>query len=223
MNIREELFKLKDDKCKDFSSKLTRTKYPMLGVRIPLIKKLAKYISKSNYLECFCNEKNPFFEEVMLEGLMIGFFKDINEVLSKLEIFLSKIDDWSVCDSTCSNLKITNKNKDIMWKFITKYKDSDKEFEVRFMVVMMMDYFLEAKYISEIFKIIDNVKSDKYYVKMAIAWLLATSIVKCERETLEYINNCKLDNFTFNKMISKCCDSYRISNELKDKLRGMKK
>lgn len=223
MNIREELFKLKDDKYKEFSSKLTRTKYPMVGVRIPLIKKLAKDISKSNYLECFCNGKNPFFEEVMLEGLMIGFLKDINEVLSKLEIFLSKIDDWSVCDSVCSNLKITNKNKDIMWKFITKYKDSDKEFEVRFMVVMMMDYFLETTYINEIFNIINNIKCDKYYVKMAVAWLLATSIFKCEKETLEYINNCKLDNFTFNKMIGKCCDSYRISNELKDKLRGMKK
>lgn len=222
INIREELFKLKDDKYKDFSSKLTRTKYPNIGVRIPLIKKLAKDISESNCLECFYSG-NPYFEEIMLEGLTIGYLKDIKEVLVKLEAFVSKIDDWSVCDSTCSNLKITNKYKDIVWDFITRYKHSDKEFEVRFMIVMMMDYFLETKYTSKIFNIIDNIKCDKYYVKMAVAWLLATSIVKCEKETIEYISNCKLDDFTFNKMISKCCDSYRVSCELKCILRAMRK
>ena len=110
-----------------------------------------------------------------------------------------------------------------MWKFITKYKDSDKEFEVRFMVVMMMDYFLETVYINEIFNIIDNIKCDKYYVKMAIAWLLSTCIVEMEKETIEYMGRCNLDDFTFNKMISKCCDSYRVSDELKCELRGMKK
>ena len=58
---------------------------------------------------------------------------------------------------------------------------------------------------------------------MAVAWLLATSIVKCEKETIEYIGRCNLDDFTFNKMISKCCDSYRVSDELKSKLKSMKK
>lgn len=223
MCIREELLRLKDDEYKEFISKLTRTKYSIIGVRIPLIKKLAKDISKGSCLRCFCSENNPYFEEIMLEGLMIGYLKDINEVLYKLEIFVNKIDDWSVCDSACSNLKIACKNKEVMWNFITRYKDSNNEFKIRFMIVMMMNYFLETIYINEIFEIIDNIKCDKYYVKMAIAWLLATSIVKCEKETIEYINVCKLDKFTFNKMISKCCDSYRVSDELKCKLRGMRK
>ena len=223
MNIREELLKLNDGKYKNFSSKLTKSRYQMIGVRIPLIKELAKDISRSNNLYYFCDENNPYFEEVMLEGLLIGYLKDIKEVLDRLNNFVRKIDDWSVCDSICANLKITNKNKDIMWDYITKYKNSNKEFEVRFMVVMMMDYFLETKYINKIFKIIDRLKCNEYYVKMAVAWLLATSIVKYENVTLEYISNCKLDDFTFNKMISKCCDSYRVSEVLKKRLKGMRK
>ena len=223
MNIREELLKLKDEKYKEFTSKLTKTNYPIIGVRVPLIKKLAKEISKEDYCGYFDSLKNPFFEEVMIDGLLIGYLKDINEVVNKLEKFIEKIDDWSICDSVCANLKITNKNKDVMWDFISNYKNSCKEFEVRFMLVMMMDYYLDNKYIKDIFCIIDNLKCDAYYVKMAVAWLLATSFVKCEEETLEYIKRCNLDKFTFNKMISKCIESYRIHDDLKLLLKKMKK
>jgi len=222
MNIREELFKLKDEKYKEFSSKLTKTKYPMIGVRIPLIKKLAKDIRDNDFFSCFDSLKNPYFEEVMLEGLLIGYLKDINLVIERLKIFINKIDDWSVCDSVCANLKITNKNKEVVWDFINNYKDSYKEFEVRFMIVTMMDYYLEDKYINSIFSVINNLKCSKYYVKMAVAWLLATSVFKCEKETIKYIENCKLDKFTYNKMISKCCESYRVRGDLKILLKSKK-
>ena len=223
MKIREELLKLKDEKYKEFSSKLTRTNYSIIGVRVPIIKKLAKDISKFNSFEYFDCLTNPFFEEVMLEGLLIGYLKDISEVINRLNKFIKKIDDWSVCDSVCSNLKITNKNRDIMWHYIVSYKYSCKEFEVRFMLIMMLDYYLDEKYISKVFDIIDKLKCDEYYVKMAVAWLLATSFVKCEKETFEYVKRCNLDKFTFNKMISKCVESYRISKELKELLRKIKK
>ena len=102
-------------------------------------------------------------------------------------------------------------------------KDREEEFVVRFMLVMMLDYYLESKYINDIFDIIDNIKCDKYYVKMAIAWLLSVSIVKCEKETLEYLNRCNLDKFTFNKVVSKCSDSYRVRDDLKKILKCMKR
>ena len=91
MNVREELLKLKDDNYKEFSSKLTRTNYPMIGVRVPLIKKLAKDMSKSICFECSCNENKPYFEEIMLEGFLIGNLKDINDVLIKLDDFICLI------------------------------------------------------------------------------------------------------------------------------------
>jgi len=221
MDLREELLKFKDEKYKEFNSKLTRTKYPIIGVRIPIIKQLAKKsIIDFAYFDTL---DNPYFEEVMLEGLMIGNLKKIDDVIKRLEQFVCKIDDWSVCDSVCANLKITNKNKGAIWDFINKYKNSNNEFEVRFMLIMMLDYYLDGNYIKEIFSIIDNIKCEEYYVKMAIAWLLATSIVKCEKETLKYVEKCKLDIFTFNKMISKSCESYRVREDLKILLKSMKR
>ena len=110
-----------------------------------------------------------------------------------------------------------------MWDFITSYKTSNNEFEIRFMIVMMMDYYLEEKYINNIFNILDNIKCDFYYVNMAIAWLLSTSLVKNEKETLEYLNNNNLSDFVINKTISKANDSYRVNKELKETLKKMKR
>lgn len=219
MELRKKLYEMQDIKYREFIEKLTKTKYPLIGVRIPFLKKLAKEINK----EKFSFEDSLYFEEIMVEGLLIGCLKDIDNVISRLKNFISKIDDWSVCDSCCASLKITNKSKDKMWEFITSFKDSKKEFEIRFMVVMMMNYYLEDKYISEVFNILDNVKCDFYYAKMAISWLLATALAKCEKETMIYIKRCKLDNFTFNKFISKSCESYRIKEDLKKLLKEMKR
>ena len=110
-----------------------------------------------------------------------------------------------------------------MWDYIVRYKDSSNEYEVRFMIVMMMAYYLEDKYIEYVFDIIDNINLGYYYVKMAIAWLLATSVAKCEKETISYLKRCRLDKWTFNKMISKCNDSYRVRDEVKMLLKEMRK
>ena len=171
MNLKDRLFELKDEKYKAFSSSLTKTRYPMIGVRVPLLKMIAKEIKDENL--SFNNA--VYFEEIMIEGLQIGYLKDIDLVIERLKNFVCKVDDWSVCDSVCSNLKITINNKEKMWKFITSFLTSNKELEIRFMLVMMINYYLENKYIHKVFDILDNIKCDFYYVDMAMSWLLATS------------------------------------------------
>ena len=219
MNLVEEFFELRDLNYKNFSSKLTKTKYEIIGVRIPTIKNIAKRLKDTSIN--FYN--SIYFEEIMLEGLLIGYLKDIDIVIEKLKRFIPKIDDWSVCDSCCANLKITKKNKNKIWDFINKYSNSNNEFEVRFMVVMMMDYYLEKEYINDIFNVLDNIRCDGYYANMAISWLLATALAKFETETLKYLQECNLSNFIFNKTINKACESYRVRGSLKAGLKQMKR
>lgn len=221
MNVREKLFKLQDIKYKEFNSKLTKTKYPIIGIRIPILRDFAKRETKNiNYI----SSSNPYFEEVMLEGMNISFCKDIQLFIARVNDFIPKIDDWSVCDICCASLrKIVNKNKERVWECIIKYKDSEEEFETRFMIIMMMDYFLEEKYLNDIFYIIDNLKCNKYYCEMAVAWLLATSLAKFENETLEYMQRSHISKFAFNKAISKACESYRVSVEIKNRIKMMKR
>lgn len=219
MDLKETLYELSDIEYKSFASKLTRTSYQIIGVRIPLLKKIAKQLK--NNLICFDN--CIYFEEIMIEGLCIGYLNDIDEVIDKLKNFILKIDNWSICDSCCANLKITKKNKEKMWKFLLSLKNSKQEFILRFMIVMMMGYYIEEEYIKEIFKVLDSIDCEFYYTNMAMSWLLTTSLVKCEEETLMYIEQCKLSDFVFNKFISKACDSYKVNSELKSFLRKIKR
>ena len=77
MNLRQKLFELEDKKYKAFSNKLTKTRYPMIGVRIPLLKKMARDYKNEN----LSFDNAIYFEEIMVEGLLIGYLKDIDLVL----------------------------------------------------------------------------------------------------------------------------------------------
>ena len=103
------------------------------------------------------------------------------------------------------------------------YIKSDREYEVRFAIVMYLNYYTKTKYLKKIFKQIEQVKNDEYYVKMAIAWFVAEAYANNMEDTLEYIKNSKLDNWTFNKAIQKIRESYRVSKEDKEMLNKMKR
>ena len=171
------------------------------------------------------NIDNEYYEEVMLQGMLIGLQKDKNmqNILEEIEVFIPKIDNWAICDVFCAGLKITKKHLEEMWHFLQNYLRSDKEFEVRFGVVMILDYYITEEYLEKDFSIFDNVKSDKYYVQMAVAWAISICLIKFYDRTIEYLKQTKIDKFTFNKALQKAIESYRISDEQKSELRKMKK
>lgn len=223
--VRSDLLEKQDVKYRDFHKSLcTTSKYEMIGVRTPDTKKLAKEFDISD-IESYIYDKDiEYYEEVLLRGFLIGNKKNSLEAVFKyLEYFIPMIDNWAVCDGTCASLKITKKHEDEMWNFLQKYVCSKKQFEIRFALVMYLDYYINTKYLKEIFKQIDNIKNDEYYVKMAIAWLVAEAYARDRDETLRYIKKSKLDAWTFNKAIQKIRESYRVSNEDKEMLNKMKK
>ena len=121
--IREELLKLSEEKYREFSSRLIPGVENILGVRLLCLRKIAKRIAKKDWREYLKNANDTYFEEVMLQGMVIGYVKDSNieEILVYIKNFIPKINNWSVCDSFCNGLKITNKNKEIVWEFLKKY------------------------------------------------------------------------------------------------------
>lgn len=197
----------------------------MLGIRIPQLRKLAqKIIKEASLEECIQSIDNKYFEETILQGLVIAYGKDTFEnKKSKIKEFIPKIDSWAICDTFVPTLKIKDRELENAWEFILNYINSDKEFEVRFAVIMMMDYFIIDKYVDNVIGLLDNVKNDGYYAKMGIAWCLAEIGVKYNEKLLKYLkgkNN--LDKFTYNKTLQKMIESYRISKEQKIILKGMK-
>ena len=224
--IRTELLALQDKKYQEFHSSLCPGTNNIIGVRTPVLRNYAKKLSKQeNIKEYIFFNKTKYYEEIMLQGMLIGLTKntDIKETFTMLENFIPKIDNWAVCDICCAGLKTVNKNKELFWKFIQKYLKSKKEFELRFAIVMMLDYFIDEKYTDKVLTILDNIKHEAYYVKMAVAWTISVAFVKFQDKTMKYLKKNNLDDWTYNKSLQKICESLRVDEVTKQKIKGMKR
>lgn len=222
--VLKQLYEMQDLKYKEFDSSLCPNVDNIIGVQVPKLRAIAKELVKEKQREYLELENIEYYEEKVIQGLMIGMSNlTIEDTKKYLEKFIPKIDSWAVCDIVCSSLKLAKKYQKEMWEFLETYIKSDKEFEIRFVVVMYLDYFLNDEYIDRVIKNISKIKSDKYYVQMAIAWLLAESFIKQKEKTNEYLKNNKLDNFTHNKAIQKIIDSYRVSQEDKEFVRTLRR
>lgn len=226
--IIEDLFKYSDEKYKKFSSSLcpNNEKDIFIGIRIPILRKYAKELLKENediyYILKQIN--NKYYEEVMLKGMIIALSKlNIKDKLKLTKKFVPEIMNWAVCDIFCSDFKFTKSDEKIVWDFIVDYKNSNKEFEIRFMIVMMLSHFINDEYIDKVLNISESVDCDKYYVQMAIAWTISVCYVKYKDKTEKFLKNTNLSNFTYNKAIQKILESLRVSKEDKEKLRKMKR
>lgn len=216
--FQEYLQIIKEDSYKEFSSNLTKTKYLMLGIRIPKLRKIAKEICKGNYLSYLDVSKDDSFEEVLLQGLIISNLQDDIEFLKYMNDFIFKIDDWSICDSVCNSLKIVKKNPDKYFNYFTEYLKSNKEFVIRVCLIVYLNFYIDDKYVDKIIDNILKIKTNDYYVEMAIAWLLAEIYLADKEKVINLLKNKKLNKFVNNKTISKLRDSFRVSDEDKQKL-----
>lgn len=227
MNVKKDLKELVDLKYQEFHSNLCPGTDNILGIRVPVLRNYAKELSKQDSLDDLLhNIEDEYYEEIMLKGMLIGLAKNLEwkELENYIKKFVPKIDNWAICDVFCAGLKITKKYKKEMFSLLKGYLKSDKEFEVRFAVVMILDYYIETEYLEEDFQIFDKIKLDAYYVKMAVAWAISICFIKFYDKTLTYLkNNDKLDNWTYNKGIQKALESYRITEEQKEELRIWKK
>lgn len=221
--IRIELFNLIDEKYKKFHSKLCPNIDNILGVRLPLLRKISKNLSKDNWNEYLENPYSDYYEEIMIEGLTIGYIKTDNESrFNYMKNFIPKINNWGICDSFCNNLKFTKKNMKEVWEFIRPYSLSSKEFDIRFAVVMMLNFYIVDDYIDEILHILNNISHEGYYVKMAVAWAISFAYIHYPDKTLKFLENNNLDKFTYNKALQKIIESNRVSKSDKDLMRTMK-
>ena len=221
--IKQQLFDLSDEKYKIFHSNLCPGTKNILGVRLPLLRKIAKDLSKSDY-ESYLNDNNhEYYEEIMIEGLIIGYIKVDNDTrFNYIKNFIPYIDNWAVCDSFCNNLKFTNKNMNEVWNFLMTYLSSSNEFELRFVIVMILNYFLTEKFIDDVLNIFNNIHHEGYYVKMAVAWAISFAYIHFPEKTLEFLKNNNLDKFTYNKSLQKIIESNRVSKDDKNLMRSMK-
>ncbi|MDU7337967.1 MAG: DNA alkylation repair protein [Clostridium sp.] len=220
---RQQLEKLAEDSYREFSQKLLPGTSNILGVRLPILQSLAKQIAKGDWREYLSRATDETFEEIMLQGLVLGNANaDTKELFNRTVNFVPKIDNWSVCDSFCASYKLAKKQPDAIWEFLSPYIQSELEFECRFGVVMLLNYYASEKNTPRTLIQLSRTKATGYYAKMAVAWAVSVCFVKNPEATLPYLKQPVWDDFTHNKAIQKILESNRVPSESKSLLRSLK-
>ena len=214
------LISQKDEEYRKFHSSLVLNSiYEMIGIRVPIMRKIAKEIAKTNIEEFLQCAKDKYYEEVMIQGLVISHIKEETIFEKYFKKYIRKIDNWALCDTFCSSVKIVEKYEEKYFSESVKLALNEEEFMSRVGLVTILNHFINNKNINTIFKTLNNIQSDKFYINMAEAWLVCELYVKFPRETFKFIEKNNFNKFTQNKAISKICDSYRVSKEEKEELK----
>ena len=163
------LFSIRDIKYRDFNAKIiVPVDSEIIGIRTPILRDIGKKIAKisaENFLnlfeKLFTKKKIKYHEEKVLYGFILGYSKiDFQERLKRIDFFINIIDNWAVCDIVDSSFKFINKNKEDFYNYLTSKLSATNPWEQRFIFVMLLAYYIEDKYLKDIFKICEKIKSD---------------------------------------------------------------
>ena len=223
MNVINELQSLQDLRYRDFQSKLIPTidKSTIIGVRMPDLRKLAKKIDEKQAQIFMQDLPHTYYEENMLQSILISNMKNYDDCIDHLERFLPFVDNWAVSD--CISPKIFTKNTDKLIEKIKLWAQSSHAYTVRVAICLLMKYFLDEKFKVEYLKIATRIRSEEYYVNMMVAWFFATALAKQWDDVIFVLEDNLLDEWTHNKTIQKARESFRITPEQKQYLNSLKK
>ncbi len=214
-----KLVQKKDENYIAFSKKIIQTKYPMLGIRIPMLRKTASFIAKEDILSYLEIARDDSYEEVMLQGILLGKLKSKDSLKTALFSFLPKIDNWALCDIVVSSLKIVSKEKMFFLPIIDQLLESSELYTRRVGVVLLLNYYVEEDFLQELFQRILKIKGTEYSLEMAQAWLLCECFITNQEMTYTFLNEGGLSFSLLSKTIQKICDSHRVNMYWKSTLK----
>ncbi len=219
--IQRELLSLADEPYRQFQNRLIPGTDNILGVRLPVLRNMARRLLKEEGVSCLERLTDETYEELQLQGLIIGANREeAGEKLKRIEKFVDKIDNWAVCDAFCNSLKFTRKNQALVFDFLKPYASSAAEFEARFAAVMLLSWYVNEEYILETLHLLDRIKQPDYYASMAVAWAVSVCYVKFPEITMEYLTEWNtLEKDTCRRALQKILESSRADKEQKRQIR----
>ena len=221
--IQERLFALRDEKYREFQRSLIPglPRENIIGIRIPVMRKLAKEFVKEPEAAVFLKQlPHTYYDENILHALLIAEIKDYDACMEAVEAFLPYIDNWAVCDGLSP--KAFGKHKAELLEKIRLWILSEHTYTCRFGIGMLMRWFLDEDFQPGYLELPAAVRSEEYYVNMMTAWFFATALAKQWDAAIPYLEQNRLDPWTHNKTIQKARESYRITTEQKEYLKRLK-
>ena len=213
----EKLTPFAETEYAEFQRRLIFTKYKILGVRTPILRKLAKeYAFDFEDIFAFPNE----YYEVVAVKLFQAAALPYEAFIERVEDCVALMDNWALCDGF--KAKCIKSHKDEYLSVLARLFQKGGEYEQRYPLVALLAEYVEAKYLSSIKSFISQANLSRYYVHMAVAWLIAEILVKEYDAGVALLKEKAVDGKTHNKTIQKAIESYRLTNEQKEYLRSLK-
>lgn len=201
----------------DFAKKIINTNKIIIGIPTPELKTIAKEIAKGDFMGFLDLQMHDYYENEIINGLLICKIKDLDIRLKRLTDYAKSADCWAEIDLI--KMKDAKKHAEIVLNYASDCTKSEYTFVRRLGVIILFE-FVTPEYFDTIVSIVAPLKNEKeYYVNMAVAWLMCETVIKVPEQALDYVSAEFLNEFTLRKTISKCSDSYRVSDETVDTLR----
>ena len=198
-----------------FNQRIVNTKMPVIGVRVPDLRRLARELAPDMgvaNISKLLTVQNKSFDYVLLCGLLITHARlDDQTAIDLTKQYLPHVDSWAHID-----VFVEKKRRfagEVWWDFALECLQNEDEFTVRYGVISLMTNFLDESHVDQVFTALRGVKHDGYYVKMALAWLYATTAVHFFDLTLAELENEHIDAWTRNKSYQKMRESRRFMPE----------
>ena len=221
--IINDLFSMQDADYKDFHSALMPTvdKNTIIGIRVPVLRKYARKLYKTNDFWDFLSLlPHKYYEENNLHAFLIEQITDVDRCIFELERFLPYINNWATCDMLSP--KVFKKDPEKALERALIYMYSADTYTVRFGIKLLMDHFLDERFDVGLAERIAAIRSTEYYINMMIGWYFATALAKQYEKVLPIIKEKKLSDQAHSIAIRKACESYRLSDTQKQELKGFR-
>jgi len=222
--IRSALIANGEERYKAFQGGLVPSleRATMLGVRVPVMRKLAMEFAKREDIAFFLNDvPHLYYEENAIHSFMIEQIKDYDRCMAETERFLPYIDNWAVCD--CFSPKVFKKNLPDLFARCKVWLQSEHTYTVRYGLVMLLKHFLTEEYAEDALRMAAAVDSEEYYINMAVSWLFAEAVGKYPELAIPYLERHMLKAEVHNKAIQKSIESRRVPDDTKTYLKTLKR
>ena len=222
--VQQKLHLLQDLQYKSFYAKLVPTvsEDQIIGVRMPLLHKMARELIRCGLAEAFLRElPHTYYEENHLHAFIIGELKSYDKCIAELNRFLPYVDNWATCDSL--RPKCFRGKSELLATEIKRWLDSNDTYSVRFGIEMLMVWYLDEMFEPEYMQRVASLTHENYYVKMMQAWYFSTALVKQFDAAIKYLRDRSLSPWLHNKIIQKATESRCITAKQKAYLRDLKR
>lgn len=191
--LRRALEAAAEPEYRAFSQKLLPPGTPLLGVRLTVIRKLARAQAAGDWQAYLDTAWDDSFEERMAQGMTLGLARaSLAEKTPYILRFLSKIDNWSLCDSFCASLKAAKSEPDATLALIDRCIASPEPYIARFAVVQLLMYYADAQTLPGTLARLERVTAQKDAAQVAVAWALSIAYKTDPARVLAFMEESRL-------------------------------